>query len=400
MANYFSLYPYSKKALVVVPVANAIGEPFEHLSSSSQYNKIPASWGPHKTDKVVCPRLHQLLFNEIVTIIKEQTDGQVLIQLPTMFYLDSETHDKRTMCWTLKKYLLPLDQLGNAHFITSHVPKPISSQKNELSSFQLTVTLKLPFFDPLTRRTFSAGTRFIAKSESHESYRVYMYTPSEHNFKKIELPKKYCAATTYKNHSEQIAAFVDLLTLWAHLPNGAIPFVWGGVSFAQIYKRIQFSLKEKKGDNRGFFWFLENEEYPLSGFDCSGLILRAAQICQIPYFFKNTLTAKNSMSPITSIDDLKRGDLLWVPGALFAVSNLARNKVISVLGYQYGYGSVFEKKLNELFVGIETFEQLFDAQHNNQLIKLKNNDGTIARTINQSLFLSMHEIFCMAHHRS
>ena len=390
---YFHIYPVSKKAFVIVPVANAVGQAFvDHHSLENEYNKIPASYGPKKTDKVTCPRLHQLLFNEVVTIVKELPDGQVLVRLKNMFYIDSATQQENNLCWTLSKYLVSFDTLHDPHLYLKYIPQPFSHKKNEDSNI-LTITLKLPFFDPVTHHTYSAGTRFIAQ-QTQESYLAYIYDERVKNFKKIAISKKFCAAVTYANRNAQIAAFVDLLKTWSHLSNGYIPLVWGGVSFAKIYKTIEYTLKEKKGDHPGFFWLLKNEEYPLSGFDSSGLILRAAQICQIPYYFKNTTTAKKRMQPIDNIHELKNGDLLWIPGALFVVSNRDKNMLISALSYQDGYGSVFEKQVKDLFVDIETVEELFDAMQHNKQIYIKNGDGSVSnRTVTHLAFLSIRSVW-------
>lgn len=374
-----------------MPVANAVGEPFAtHTHLDKEYTTIPASWGPAKADKVTCPRLHQLLFNEIVTIVKELHDGQVLVKLKNMFYLDS-TEQESCLCWTLSKYLVSFDSL-NDHHTLKYIPKTFSDAKNELTNL-LTITLKLPFFDSVTQRTYSAGTRFVAQ-QNKEAYVASIYDARINDFKKVTIPKKFCAALTYTNQTSQIAAFVELLKTWAHLPEGHIPLVWGGISFAKIYKTIEYKLKEKKGDLPGFFWSLKNQEYPLSGFDSPGLILRAAQICQIPYFYKNTITARKRMQQIENFDEIRKGDLLWIPGALFVISSRNKNKLISVLAYQYGYGFVFEKHVNELFVDIETFEELFDAAQHKKSIYMKNGDGSINnRTVPQLAFLSMRSIW-------
>jgi hypothetical protein len=158
---------------------------------------------------------------------------------------------------------------------------------------------------------------------------------------------------------------------------------------------MQFSLKPKLMDSgeRRFVWQIKNQRLPIAGFDSSGYILRAAQICSLPYFFKNTQAALQGMKKIKRIEALSEGDLIWIPGALFVISRINEERIIGMLGYQYGYGSLFATTLSHLFTGIKTFDDLLKAIKEKRSFSLKKPDGSIAREITECALLSLKSIW-------
>ncbi|MBI2774562.1 hypothetical protein HYX58_01005 [Candidatus Dependentiae bacterium] len=380
----------AQKAFIIVPVANAIGAPINDESAINDYNCMCASWGPTAEDKIICPRIHQFLFNEQVTIIKEQ-DGQVLVESPTAFYEDKNSNESNQY-WTLKKYVMPFQELKRRNLMACHVPKPLGAP-TAASKDGLMITLKLPFYDEITNRTYSAGTRFVAL-QPQDDFIAWVYDPSHHIFQTIHIPESVVAPLIYETKEEQILEFVNLLLNWAKRSEGKVPFIWGGASLTHFYPRFQFSLKEKMSSSgkKARYWSIHHQLYPLAGFDTSGLILRAAQICQIPYFFKNTTTARTYLKKMSEYASLKNGDILWIPGALLVISSVRHNKVIAILGYQFGYGALKEFKLAELFEDVSTYQELQELMANKDRLIMKKADGSVAREIKEYQFLSLRSL--------
>jgi len=80
----------------------------------------------------------------------------------------------------------------------------------------------------------------------------------------------------------------------------------GGVSF----RAKQSLINCKNITNRP----KANQEIAYSGFDASGLILRAAQIAGLPYFYKNSTTALANLHAVLPARLPKEGDILGAVG--------------------------------------------------------------------------------------
>ena len=139
-------------------------------------------------------------------------------------------------------------------------------------------------------------------------------------------------------------------------------------------------LFERKKEGGNTFWSRPDYDTTIkNGFDCSNLILRAAQISQIPYFFKNTTTLKKNLKTISPNEKLEAGDLIWVPGHVIVVADLDKNTIIESRSYSHGYGKIQEIPLNEEFKNINTFEDLLKHFFDNKKIKrIDKNKKTIA----------------------
>ena len=102
-AAAFAKKPY--KAVVIVPIADAIGSQiqtfFPEGSSGQSHTNLPVSGGMPLSSSC-CPRLHQLLFNEIGTVIKEEGQ-EVLIKISNCFYITHTNNTPHHAYWTLKK---------------------------------------------------------------------------------------------------------------------------------------------------------------------------------------------------------------------------------------------------------------------------------------------------------
>lgn len=387
-----------KKAFVTLPVINLVGESVAHLFNNNQqiesfYQNIPTSWGPNNADKKICPRIHQLLFNEAVLILQENT-YEALVEIPNIF-LHDHNNSQPSAChfWTLKKYLCGFEQLKVQGFLPQQcIPEPISYQ-NPWPFDNYVVTLQYPFYDPITQQTYSAGTRFILISSDiiNKQYKVLVYWRTQEALIPIVLPYSKCFIGLQNTSlKKRLLLFVETLRQWAHPFDGVIPLCFGGNSYTQV-KTGSFILMSKIINNEKLYYWQTtgNSTPPFTGFDASGLVLRASQLCGIPYFCKNSSTAAKSLPRIPSLHALQEGDLLWVPGGLFVVSSLDKNLLIGVLSYQFGYGKVVELSVSQLFENVNSFEDLFYAYHNKLPLQQKDRSGATVRTVNDYAFLTL-----------
>src|SRR3989337_3217725 len=86
-------------ALCIVPVADLLAQPIRTFSSS--YTRIPyahkSTNNPHHGN--ACPRLHQLLFHEIVEVRAIQ-GNEAEVTVPQVFY-ETNMGTPQTAYWTL-----------------------------------------------------------------------------------------------------------------------------------------------------------------------------------------------------------------------------------------------------------------------------------------------------------
>ena len=111
------------------------------------------------------------------------------------------------------------------------------------------------------------------------------------------------------------------------------------------------------------------------------MIARAAQMCEIPYFCKNTTTIERCLTPLSKDNKPIPGDIIWIPGHVMVIADLANNTLIEARGYKHGYGKVHEIPLNEEFKGINTYHDLINAYHNNKAIIRLDRNGNEQETI-------------------
>ncbi len=351
-----------KKAVVIVPVADLVGEKIGQLVDPEQvrqiYKQLPFS--PDINLKTYCPRIQQILFNEVVEIIKEKGQ-EIYIRIPHLFYLSpTKNNEPQVNYWTLRENIMELDQIKRHTQDLTKIPLPISFNKSQLNSKNI-VTLIEPWFNQKTNQIFSAGTRFVWAEKKKNKTMVHIFNPLIKKYEKTAIPnKKLAIHTNQQTAQQQRTNFIKILRKWVGKNNGFIPYVWGGFSFTKRKTDFYSSLNEK-------------EFLPKTGFDCAGIIARAAQICDIPYFYKNTTTIKQFLFPITN--KLLQGDIIWIPGHVMVVADLEKNTLIEARGYNHGYGKIHEIHLHEEFKGINTYKDLIDAYHNKKTITRLDYDG-------------------------
>jgi cell wall-associated NlpC family hydrolase len=384
----------NQSALVIVPVADLVGAPIQTFqlgkTIKESYAKINICGGT-PTPTQGSPRIHQLLLHELVEIVSEDGD-EVCIIIPQIFFITHSLHKPQAMYWTLKKNLLTLKKLNETE--REKIPaSPSYKTPKAITQVQNTIVIFKPFYDPVTQQTLSAGTRFIIDmSKTFEHYfSAFVFDRKTSSFKTTLIPKKI--AMTIQKHTvhDSITCFVKLLQQWAHCINGPIPYVWGGCSFTHCCNH-EFVERKKKlitGAQISVFERPDCTEKPLSGLDCAGLITRAAHICGIPYYFKNTYTLAHYLKSLSIDQHLQEGDLIWIPGHVMIVSDLANNKIIEARGYSSNYGIVHEITLDQMFKDINTYDDLIHAyRHQTPLMRL-NKEGDEVEEIKRYKILKL-----------
>jgi hypothetical protein len=130
----------------------------------------------------------------------------------------------------------------------------------------------------------------------------------------------------------------------------------------------------------------------LPGFDCAGLILRAAQCCGIPFFFKNSTTIAHYMRPLQPNETIEEGDILWIYGHVMVVADIRRNTIVEARSHYHGFGKVHEIPLHQEFKGMNTFEDLRKAFFNKQGLERLDASGNVVQKITQFKILKFSSL--------
>jgi hypothetical protein len=363
--------PY--EAIVISPVADLLMYPMSDISQNYQnaltYEAIPISGTP-----TACPRLHQLLANEKVLVIREIGD-EVNVKVPnTICVLQNGSH--LSSYWMRKKDLMPLRNIPHAHEV---IPESISPENPAPPC----VTLAQPWVEPLTNTHFSAGTRFLSPGREMKKYIIAVFDPKQKRYVKALCPIKKCMAAPAHDLATQRSQMIALLRSWISKKQ-MIPYAFGGCSVRTFIPQSSHARQKQmvlaNGAAESYYeWPGHQDEYPKTGLDCSNLVLLAAHMCGIPYVCKNSLAALALLRPVTSKYPLEKGDIIWTDKHLMVVADLERNTLIEARGYGAGYGKVHEIPLHEEFKGINTYQQLMDCYLNNVPIERLSKDGIIAK---------------------
>ncbi len=341
-----------RQVVVAVPVADLVSQPLgldchSQAQVRAHYAQVPASWQQSSKE---CLRVHQAIFNEVLDVVSE-TPFELEVAIKNSYYGPG---DLQTL-WALKENFVFCDQAQ-----LQAVPAPINYQHGYIAATSQIVTLKSPFYDFVTSKLYSAGTRFCCLEIESLHAKILINNFETGKICATYIPLFFCHIL-YPDMTinTKKVDFVDILQSWARLVQKnqkyAVPFVWGGASF-----RAKASLINCKNIiNRP----KSNHELAYRGFDASGLILRAAQIAGLPYFYKNSTTALANLHEVSSARLPKVGDILGAAGKGFivVVSDVENNQFIRAAGVSAGYGYVVENSLNELFLGINTYRELVDC---------------------------------------
>jgi len=380
------VYPASKKAFVAVPVVDLVG------NRCKNYNSFPLE---SKKESFLCPRIHQLLFNEVVQIL-ETTKTEAKVKISNLFYVTKKNpKNPQDTYWTQKKNLILFDQLKKKGLQLKYIPEPIQySSPNMYQVNKNTITIKFPFYDPITKQLFSAGTRFIkTDTGATENYTVFVFDKKSFTFKKTNIPTHICFSNEPKSNAQKRDDFVTMVKQWANLQKGFIPYVWGGCSFTRSCQKnniVTITCKDKKQDKMvPIFIRPDYTKSPMTGLDCSGIIARAAQLCNIPYFYKNTTTAEQYLKKLKDLKTVENGDLLFYSGHIMIVSDKKNNKVVEARTNGYGCGKVQEIPLCKVFKEIESYDDLCTLKKNKKPLYRLDKNGNIVKSIKSFDFLKL-----------
>ncbi len=374
--------PAHKQAVVKVPVADACG--LEMGSCTKQITDYYATL-PYAPDSgsYGCLRIHQLLFNELVTITKEYPGGEVGVEFSGFFFLDG-LHRKRHDFWMLKKDLVLVNSVPQR--LRKYIPPPVDYEKPIEEFSKNVLVLSAPWFDEKTNQIYSVGTRFLRQLEkdTETEYGVSLVSFEKKAAISALVPKEKALVYAAKSFDASLQTFLSLIRSWAHQKGGFIPYVYGGCSFRELLHDVSYSkISGTKCHAKASYWDRPavSSIVPHSGFDCSNMILRAAQMSFMPYYFKNTLTLIKYLRPLKLGEKLEEGDLVWYSGHVMIVSNVEKNLLIEAIGYDSGYGRVHELSVRQAFHGMKNFEQLIHAHHARQFMYRLNSSGGLWRSV-------------------
>jgi len=392
-----SLQATDNQAVCIVPVAELLGQSMKtikpHHNVAHSYHTLPCAYRAttpfFDSAARACPRNHQLIFNEIVTI--KHIDGpEACIEIPHLFYETATSNKPQRSYWTLSTNLMPLNRLKKYAIPLHAIPQPLTPFMQPFSNaLQGTVTLTFPFHDPVTNTTYSAGTRFVrADSTQEHGYTVRIFNPHKHTLQTTTIPHTHAMLFEQKTNRERIKDFVHLVRAWAHMPNGFFPYVWGGCSLVTTCKQQPL---EQKSHHCTLFNYPELNM--AIGLDCAGLIARAAQIVGIPYFYKNSLTISKRGTTVTEKDAIDAGDIIWIPGHVMVVSEVKQGLLVEARHYNHGYGKVHEIKLATQFQGIESYADLKKAFVEKKPLKRLNSNHEMVQLIPQFKIIKLASVW-------
>ena len=379
----FNVTCQAYKALVVVPIADLLGQSsktIEKIDPEMFYaNLLPS------TEFKTCYRIHQLLFHEKVEVIKE--DGkEILVEVPNIFFSarasrkaspDTAKADKYfNKFWTLKKNILPLDKIRK----TDLTKIPEMNSFREKSHDKNYVTLLKPFRVFNNQLILSTGTKFVIKEKLENGYKVFVFKPKLKKFEEIFIPNKYILRRT----ANKISDFLRILKSWIRKKNNIIPYVWGGSSFCNTFTK---DCESQEFHDR----FAKRKIKP--GMDCSGLVYRAAQMANLPYYFRNTRTLSEHLKFLDKNERIENGDLIFFKGHVLVVSDVKKDLCIEARGYSHGYGFIQEIPLNREFKGIDTFTELKKKYFNNESLERLNSEGKVIKIVSDFKVLKLKSCF-------
>lgn len=347
-----------RRAWIRRPVVNMISA---HPDEVSGYEFFVTAYAPSLGPG--CFRTFQGLFGEVVLVDGQRSsDGHwIRAEVLNCFFADRRSGKQPLAYWVRADDLCFLDELSDAE--QALFPEPISHQKPASLDAPGVVTLALPWTCRENGRTYSAGTRFLAcgRFERHLRLRMVAFFDPE-RCERIEaaIPTRllvYRGARIPPAQKRRV--FLQLLKKWCATAAGVVPYVWGGASFCERLPDEHFSRCQRVNGGRDVsFWIRDGGSTQTSGFDCSALVLRAAQASGIPYFCRTSGTAAGALVPVTAGDTLQPGDLLVTDGHNHILVATGKNGLIEAAGYVSGFGRVQETTVEQRFMNAMDYDDL------------------------------------------
>ncbi len=383
----------SEIGVVIVPVADLVGQPLTTFYPSQavkiSYKALP--WSCYRAHYEANARLHQLLFHEQVKII-ERRGNEICVEVPHVYYTTSNNPVAQTQYWTHAKNILSLKNLSARGVDIRRLPPPINFRNDVSQKNAEIISLTEPWHDQNTGVTFSAGTRFL-KARKHPKpgmIVVYALNPHSSTIGQLSLPCTAAYTIGNKTMRQQTKDFISILRKWATHDKGCIPYVLGGCSYTEVHSKNIFKTKRSHVTKRPLLYYERPAARAVkTGFDCSNLILRAAQMVGIPYYFKNTHTLSQALGALAPKEVITEGDLIWMPGHVIIISDVKKNLIIEAHSYDGGYGKIHEMPLEKTFKDIHTFTELQAACNAQKKLKRLASNGSIEQTYNQFKILKL-----------
>lgn len=390
-------YGYPEKAVFRNPVVDVTMRPlasygddfvtFEHtISGESRHG---------------CTRMAQGLFNEIVTVLDvwdEQSENpEVLIEIPHYFYHTNQSGLRKiNQFWVKKSDLLFESELEQCGINFDIFPESISFNNSSSITNSDIITLTAPWYDPKTNKTYSAGTRFIHDhdGDSDTEFGIKFLDTSTLQLCYASVSDESIIDTSQFSATERQQVFVLLLKNWAVNDLGVVPFVWGGMSLTSFLPEELCTVQQAYLSGETItYWVRPSSSAPHSGFTCSSVILRAAQIAGLPFFSLTTRTMSEHLERLGKSDELQEGDIIWWPGGSVVVSGLDDNTMIVASSYHTGHGCLYETELKNYFENITTYEQLIDAYHNKKPLTVLDKDGLFVCNIDYCVIFKLSTVW-------
>ncbi|MBN2267589.1 MAG: hypothetical protein JW725_04625 [Candidatus Babeliaceae bacterium] len=371
-------------SVVLKPVVDVFYRPLDPVWLEHQ---IPLSC----LNSFDCPRSTQLLYNQVVFVEYEINDPETdqpwcWIAMPDRFttideksayynWSDQSWNIYFNHRWARSEDLTPVSEISE----NGVIPAPLSFADKASFENPNVITLVYPWSCHYLGLTFSAGTRFV-RAPLHDTYHSYaVLTPESATI--LMVPRSIAHVPALFSRQERIELFTQLLRSWAHLPEGSIPFVWGGRSFIGAVINQDIWLEKIRGEIKGEIknigcWHHSDESWDVhTGIDAHGISL-LAQICGIPVCACCSEGIPNNLRPLIPGELIENGDYIRIiGGGLFAVTDVTNGMVVGACGYQPGYGTFFEFQISERFVDAYSMDDLL-ALHVDQLpVTLKTKDG-------------------------
>lgn len=365
------------RAMVVKPVIDVLGEPTrEQCLSISLYNTM--AYAPESGN--CCPRIYQLLLHEMVEVLEEK-DNEVKITVPNIFY-GKKDNPYCNEFWTLKENLVNTEELDQEKIptMTNFTTNSYKKQHNELYLIK-------PLYIKDHNYMLSAATKVVADTtlEDPYYYKVFIYNPGKKQFESKKVNKKYF----FSNTKHAIKDFIAVLQKWTHPKHGFIPYVWGGGSFCYTVHQ-PYHLEKTKSMS---CWTYEHSHNPKCGMDCSSLIVRASQVAQLPYYFRNTTTLGDQLQELTPQEKVENGDLILFKGHVIIITDVLNDMCIEARGYGQGFGKVQEIPIYQLFKGVRTISALKQKYLKKSSLERLDSRNRVAQLIPEFKIIKLKSVF-------
>jgi cell wall-associated NlpC family hydrolase len=364
---------YAQKAIVIKPVSDLLGSP--------RTTTTPIPYAQQHAYGTLCPRLHQLLYHDVVEIIQQGTQFSY-VRVPDFWYQTRTSLERCNSFWIHNDDLLPATRIKPNDW------QKVTGNKAQQQSPAAYVTLTAPWYCKQLRTTFAVGTKFYRTDTQKTSdyYTVYALHPKLHTPQTITIPDYLAFEPTAHTFDERFAYYQQLIKRWS-ANNKIIPYVWGGCSIQHACRDNRYH-EVQHTDN--IVYRRLHEPIQKTGVDCAGLIMLAARTAGLPYPLKNTTTiARNGTS--TTAAKLEVGDILWVPGHVMLILDPHKGMLLEASHYTYGVGCVRAVHVSKLFTAINSFADIECALAKKMPLQRRDRNGKVYQKITQAKLISMRK---------